>query len=54
MTQKKEWKRVVGGVVQVVEHISSKYKALSSNPIAVKKKKKKKNGKGYVRQTLIH
>jgi hypothetical protein len=30
-----------GGVAQVVKHLSSKCKALSSNPSTVKKKKKK-------------
>jgi hypothetical protein len=40
---KNRWPRA-GRVIQVVEHMPSKYEALSSNPSKVKKKKKKKNG----------
>jgi hypothetical protein len=38
------------GMIQVVEHLLSKYEALSSSPSTAKKKKKKKN---YCYSTVV-
>jgi hypothetical protein len=41
ISQKNPTQKRAGGVTQVVEHLPSKHKALSSNPSIAKKKKKK-------------
>jgi hypothetical protein len=42
-----------GGVVQVVEHLPNKHKALSSNPTTKKITKQKQHKKPNLKQNLI-
>jgi hypothetical protein len=46
LSQKYPIPEKAGGAAQVIEHFLSKYEALSPNPSATKKKKKRKERKG--------